>query len=1300
MAVYHFSTQVFTRSKGHSAVGKAAYRAAEKLHDERLEKTFDYSKKSDVFYKEIMLSKNAPERFLDRETLWNEVEACEKREDSQLAREIEVSLPKELSEEANIKLGKEYIQKEYVNKGMIADVCFHRGHGKDQPHIHAMLTMREVNKEGFGNKTREWNGRALLQKQREEWANYANKHLAKAGLDIKIDHRSNKDRGIDLEPQNKIGPSDGRERYSEKVLEHEDIARRNGEKIYNDPSVAIKALSHYKSTFTYEDIAKFANTHTVDVEQFEKVYEKIKNSEELIKLGKDDRDRDRYTTKEMLDIEYRMVRQSQSLSNAANHQVNLEYRERIIKNKDLSESQGEAFRHVTGDRDMACVVGYAGSGKSYMLGTARESWEREGYNVIGMTLSGIAAESLEGESGIKSHTVANRMVNWNNDRERLKKNDIVVVDEAGMLGSRDLAKIIDEVTLADAKVVLIGDPQQLQAIEAGGAFRGVIERVGHVELNDIRRQKESWQQEATKSLALGEIGDAIREYGKKKMVHAFEEVGEARDAMVNDWHEAVSENKSSIMLSFTRADVKALNERAREVRRADDELGIEAKFDTHNGKRDFAIKDRIYFLKNDKELGVKNGTLGTIDGFDGWNFKVKLDKGGKVAFDVRDYNHIDHGYAATIHKSQGITVDKAFVMPSKYMDKHSTYVAMSRHRESVELYWSEDRFRDHKDMVWNLSKEGRKELALDYLEKDYKDTVSTFAGNKGIIEFNKEYIEKRLEKLQEGVDLEGYSRYSELDRILTEFKEIFEYSYVEDKLDNGESANYLGKIDINGKEFSILEQNGIGGCLVRDMKIKDLKEGEEVMAINQIDKKGNEVMSLVKDEGYGIDIDKEEEYEYLKVEDSVKRIGRKLSSKENYNIDNNITTKDIYRALYGRLQNVLPEFGFERKGNCYVSSTGNKVDGSTGHKGKVYVYANNPGILVDYTRGSKSIWDYVSENYGISNKKDVFEYLASNAGIKSYFSEKLDILNEGRERMQNNANKIKHSDSEFLDNNKEEQNISSEIWNKVYNYSLDKMSIKNNQVRKYLTEERGYTEEIVQSMGIGYMPNKRELIEHLEKEGLSSEKIEEIVKALGCIGYSHKMMMPFYGKEGNILGIVGRDIKYNEDSKFGKYIYSKGLAKSSTILGIEDIGKSKEITIVEGMLDAMNAKASGIKNVVALGGTGMNIRQLELIDKLGIEKINLCLDNDSAGKEASKSIALQLYDKNDELEINKVNLPKGIKDFDQLIIEKGVEKANNVIEKAKEINVYELQEEREMKTLSKFQKEQDGYEYELEYRKR
>ena len=1305
MAVYHFSYKTITRNKGHSAVGKAAYRSAEKLHDERLDKTFDYSKKSDVFHKEIMSPEKDVEFTKDRESLWNHVESCDKRKDARTALEIEVTLPKELSYEQNIKLVKEYVKNEFLTKGVIADVCFHKGHGMDQPHAHIMLVTRKLENGELGKKIERLYERSFLYEQREEWANCVNKHLAKAGLDIRIDHRSNKERGIDLEPQNKIGPNDGRVRYSDKVLEHEDIARRNGEKIYNDPNIAIKALSHYKSTFTHEDIARFVNTHTVDVEQFEKVYQKIKNSEELIKLGKDDRDRERYTTNEMLDIEYRMVRQSQSLSDAANHQIDLEYRERVINDKGLSESQGEAFRHITGDRDMACVVGYAGSGKSYMLGAARKVWEKEGYNVVGMALSGIAAENLEGESGIKSYTVANRMVNWNNERERLQKNDIVVVDEAGMLGSRDLSKIIDEVTFADAKVVLIGDPQQLQAIEAGGAFRGIIERVGHVELNDIRRQKESWQIDATKLLALGEIGDAIGEYRKRDMVHAFEDVAKAREVMVNDWHKAVSENKSAIMLSFTRGDVKALNDRAREVRRA--ELGIEAKFDTNNGKRDFAIEDRIYFLKNDKELGVKNGTLGTIDGFDGWKFEVNLDKGGKVVFDIRDYNHIDHGYAATIHKSQGITVDKAFVMPSKYMDKHSTYVAMSRHRESVELYWSKDRFRDHKDMVWNLSKEGRKELALDYLEKDYKDTASTFAVNKGISNFDWGYIrEKFVDDAYNRMDvikLNDMGKNSIISEFGESIKKEFQYSLMQDSAADMEVAEYIGDIEIEGQKICLLEKNGIEGYMIKNVNTKDVKMGDEIRVVRDIVNDKEEIR-LVKEKSISFEDRVERMNDTKKKELKIKNIGRKLSSKENYKIDNNITTNDIYKALYGRLQNVLPEFGFKRKGNCYVSTTGNKVDGSTGHKGKVYVYANNPGILVDYTRGSKSIWDYISENYGISNKKDVFEYLASSAGIKSYFSEKLDILYDGREKMKDNdnANKMKYLDGELVDNDKVEpkQSISSEIWDKVYSYSLEKINIKNNQVMKYLTEERGYKEEAVKAMGIGYMPNKRELIEYLGKEGVSSEKTQEIVKALGCIGYSHKMVMPFYGKKSEMLGLVGRDIKYNEDSKFGKYIYSKGLVKSSTILGIENIGKSKEITIVEGMLDAMNAKISGIKNVVALGGTGMNIKQLELIDKLGIEKINLCLDNDSAGKEASKNIALQLFDRNDELEINKVSLPKGIKDLDQLIREKGRDMANNVIEKAKEVNVYELQEEREIKTLSKFQKERDGYEYELEYKKR
>lgn len=263
MAIYHFTSKIFTRSKSHSAVS----RAAEKLHDKRLDMGYDYSKKSDLLYKEIVLPDGAAGRFANRELLWNEVEACERRKDSQLARELEFSLPRELSDEQNIRLVKD----KFVSLGMIAHVCIH--HGRDNPHV--MLTTRQVGEDRFGSKVVQWNKRPLYIQWREEWANYANKHLAKAGFEITIDHRSNKERGIDLEPQNKIGAIGAQERLSGKV--YEEIARSNGERILADPGIAIDALTQYKSTFTQVDIAKFVNRHKVDKEQFDAVFEKIKS---------------------------------------------------------------------------------------------------------------------------------------------------------------------------------------------------------------------------------------------------------------------------------------------------------------------------------------------------------------------------------------------------------------------------------------------------------------------------------------------------------------------------------------------------------------------------------------------------------------------------------------------------------------------------------------------------------------------------------------------------------------------------------------------------------------------------------------------------------------------------------------------------------------------------------------------------------------------------------------------------------------------------------------------------------------
>src|SRR5262249_16983567 len=147
------------------------------------------------------------------------------------------------------------------------------------------------------------------------------------------------------------------------------------------------------------------------------------------------------------------------------------------------------------------VIGFAGTGKSRLLGAAREVWEASGYRVLGATLSGIAAENLEGSSGIASRTLASRLLAWEQGRELLTSKDILMIDEAGMIGTRQMAEILDEAGKHGAKIALVGDLEQLQAIEAGAAFRGVIKETGYVELTEIWRQKEAWQREATVQFA-------------------------------------------------------------------------------------------------------------------------------------------------------------------------------------------------------------------------------------------------------------------------------------------------------------------------------------------------------------------------------------------------------------------------------------------------------------------------------------------------------------------------------------------------------------------------------------------------------------------------------------------------------------------------------------------------------------------------------------------------------------------------------------------------------------------------------
>jgi ATP-dependent exoDNAse (exonuclease V) alpha subunit len=206
MAIYHLSASVIKRSAGRSATAAAAYRAAEKIVDERSGEVHDYTRKRGVDYSVIIAPEGAPDFVFDRSTLWNSVELAEKRKDAQLAREIDIAIPIELSQAQAIDCVLGFVREQFCDAGMVADVCFHKLDSHN-PHVHVLLTMRELTPLGFGKKRRDWNDASKLVQWREAWAKHANAALERAKVRERIDHRSHAARGIERIPTRHVGPA-------------------------------------------------------------------------------------------------------------------------------------------------------------------------------------------------------------------------------------------------------------------------------------------------------------------------------------------------------------------------------------------------------------------------------------------------------------------------------------------------------------------------------------------------------------------------------------------------------------------------------------------------------------------------------------------------------------------------------------------------------------------------------------------------------------------------------------------------------------------------------------------------------------------------------------------------------------------------------------------------------------------------------------------------------------------------------------------------------------------------------------
>ncbi|QKK20242.1 Ti-type conjugative transfer relaxase TraA [Rhizobium indicum] len=777
MAIMFVRAQVISRGAGRSIVSAAAYRHRARMMDEQAGTSFSYrGGASELVHEELALPDQTPDWLraaIDgrsvaaaSEALWNAVDAFEKRADAQLARELIIALPEELTRAENIGLVREFVRDNLTSKGMVADWAYHDKDGN--PHIHLMMTLRPLTEEGFGPKKvavvgedgeplrvvtpdrskgkivyKLWAGdKETMKAWKIAWAETANRHLALAGHEIRLDGRSYAEQGLDGIAQKHLGPEKaalarkGRELYFAPA----DLARRQemADRLLAEPELLLKQLSNERSTFNECDIAKALHRYVDDPLDFANIRARLMASDDLIMLKPQQVDAETgkagepavFTTRDILRIEYDMARSAQVLSERRGFAVSAESLAAAIENVEtadpeksfrLDPEQVDAVRHVTGDNGIAAVVGLAGAGKSTLLAAARVAWESGGRRVMGAALAGKAAEGLEDSSGIRSRTLASWELIWANGQETLHRGDVVVVDEAGMVSSQQMARVLKLVEQAGAKVVLVGDAMQLQPIQAGAAFRAITERIGFAELAGVRRQREPWAREASRLFARGEIEKGLDAYAQRGHLIEAGTRAETIDRIVADWSEArkpaieTSVLKGNdgrlrcdelLVLAHTNQDVKRLNEALRSVISEEGALGENRSFQTERGGREFAAGDRIIFLENARfieprapRLGpqyVKNGMLGTVvstgDKRGDTLLSVRLDNGRDVVISEDSYRNVDHGYAATIHKSQGTTVERTFVLATGMMDQHLTYVSMTRHRDRADLYAAKEDF--------------------------------------------------------------------------------------------------------------------------------------------------------------------------------------------------------------------------------------------------------------------------------------------------------------------------------------------------------------------------------------------------------------------------------------------------------------------------------------------------------------------------------------------------------------------------------------------------------------------------------
>ena len=769
MATFYLNVAIISAGTGGSAVRAAAYRHAVRMVSHAFTETTSFTHKAQAMvHAEVALPEDAPEwaenafghaAFADAlrlvradvqaqgsdmseaamqraamarvsERLWNAVEHGEHRLNifptrARYARSLIVALPRELDQAAQIALMQGYVRASLCDRGMVADWVIH-DKSDGNPHAHIMLTTRDLGSADWGRKRHDWNARDVLSDLRSDWAQHANLALERAGFNERIDHRSNHARGIYLEPDSYNPHVASHARRQGEIAREanrcSDVADDNALYLQQHPEHILVVVQAQRAVFTRGDIvAAFEDRLMLTETELAGLVGEAMGSGAAVRLVQNSPDgQAQYVTtaraSEMQHLE--ILARAMAIAGPVAGFGPTAPGIGLLAGSGLTPDQRVAAQAMLSPAPLTLVKGYAGTGKTFTLGEVARVWQARGYEVLGGAASGKATQELGGLQGVRTATLAAWDARWSRGEAPERDRFVFIMDEAGMVGAGQWARIAGVVSAMGGKLIAVGDPEQLQPVSDlpgwAAVERGVSQATAGAPvaaLSSVRRQRSMADRMATEALARGgaEIAPAIRHYIDKGALRLDSGVlNDPVSALAAAYYKTGPGKApggagcARIALAYTNREVWALNDaiRAQALARGEiDQAGIRdygtiTRIDRTTPTHErIAVPlalgpgDRVMLTRPHRGLDLPRSAFGTVvdtraDGID-----LLVDGSpGAVTLDLATFRDLDYGYAATIHKSQGVTVDHTLVLGHGRMNRHAVYVALTRHRDSVTVF--------------------------------------------------------------------------------------------------------------------------------------------------------------------------------------------------------------------------------------------------------------------------------------------------------------------------------------------------------------------------------------------------------------------------------------------------------------------------------------------------------------------------------------------------------------------------------------------------------------------------------------